>query len=611
MALINVLDYGATGDGTTDDTAAVQAALAACSNGDILYFPMGTYAVEQTAGTVLGTGASRRRLTILGDGRHASILKVTGATTTLISAHGGASQLTIEGLGFDGDNFIFFHIYSQGSTTVRDCRFTGFDDGYGVFLQSAVRIKIEDCEFVSEFDSQDRTSHGIFLTGGCQDITIKDCIFRWLYDCILVDSDDVGATQRIVISGCTFDNGWWILPTRVNGESYLRGTPDTWTNNTLVKADAGFPAIPLYTTVRALRPSVTGTVSGSYPTLLNASTSVGFHTAGLYPGDLVFIENNGFGVITATPDTDTVCVEEWLDRDNLTPVNPPSGGSTFTAYKLGLGRVAAANSTTITVDRWHDIRGTILTGASLVSASATYEICVDIPNYPLHNETGEDVRVVNNTFRRGWSDQCSIWGKRQMIVANTIEHGQDMGITVNGSPSLAVANSIRHQGLGGLFSISDGLLVIGNLFATTPWISDIDDYGGHVIMGPEEAGLTPPQVLAFNHLDGENFPQNRYGATWSSPRAMVIGNVARRFLNNPFQSYGTGARAYVIGNELDGGTIKHAAGATVAQYSLFGTAAPPPGLVVAVGSTYTRTNGTAGETWVYTTPGWRKKVGVE
>jgi hypothetical protein len=55
-APINVLDYGAVGDGTTNSTAAIQAAInAAAVNNQLLYFPTGTYLVTDTLTIYSGT----------------------------------------------------------------------------------------------------------------------------------------------------------------------------------------------------------------------------------------------------------------------------------------------------------------------------------------------------------------------------------------------------------------------------------------------------------------------------------------------------------------------------------------------------------------------------
>ena len=49
-APLNVLDYGATGDGSTDDTSAIQTALTACdaAGGGTVYFPTGNYKITST-----------------------------------------------------------------------------------------------------------------------------------------------------------------------------------------------------------------------------------------------------------------------------------------------------------------------------------------------------------------------------------------------------------------------------------------------------------------------------------------------------------------------------------------------------------------------------------
>lgn len=40
---ISVVDYGAVGDGVTDDTAAIQAAINALTTYSVLYFPAGNF----------------------------------------------------------------------------------------------------------------------------------------------------------------------------------------------------------------------------------------------------------------------------------------------------------------------------------------------------------------------------------------------------------------------------------------------------------------------------------------------------------------------------------------------------------------------------------------
>ncbi len=77
------LDFGATGDGVTDDTAALQAAVdAAESSGRRLYIPKGTYSLTSTLNISTGGAAgSEKYVSIYGDGPTLTKLRWDGATT--------------------------------------------------------------------------------------------------------------------------------------------------------------------------------------------------------------------------------------------------------------------------------------------------------------------------------------------------------------------------------------------------------------------------------------------------------------------------------------------------------------------------------------------------
>lgn len=70
---LSVKDYGATGDGSTDDAAAINTAIAALTSGGDLYFPAGTYIV----GSQITVGVSNVRL--YGAGQGASVIKAKAA----------------------------------------------------------------------------------------------------------------------------------------------------------------------------------------------------------------------------------------------------------------------------------------------------------------------------------------------------------------------------------------------------------------------------------------------------------------------------------------------------------------------------------------------------
>jgi len=75
--VINVKGYGAVGDGVTDDTAAIQAAIDAAydkASPATVFFPAGTYLISEPIG-IWATADKRARVHLVGEGRRESVIR--------------------------------------------------------------------------------------------------------------------------------------------------------------------------------------------------------------------------------------------------------------------------------------------------------------------------------------------------------------------------------------------------------------------------------------------------------------------------------------------------------------------------------------------------------
>jgi len=129
---VNVRDYGALGDGATDDTAAVNAAIAAASARVTVYFPAGTYIVD--------TFALKDYVRFRGEGygKTAIMAKAGSSTPALVTMPAGrVRDCFIEDLRFFGNGNAGQHCFNLVSSTGT------YGDG-GLWYSGLSRVHIQD-----------------------------------------------------------------------------------------------------------------------------------------------------------------------------------------------------------------------------------------------------------------------------------------------------------------------------------------------------------------------------------------------------------------------------------------------------------------------------------
>ena len=72
--VVNVKQFGAMGNGSADDTAAIQTAINAAKPGETIYFPVGVYSVSNFV------VKNRAGLSFAGEGQKSTIKQKTSAT---------------------------------------------------------------------------------------------------------------------------------------------------------------------------------------------------------------------------------------------------------------------------------------------------------------------------------------------------------------------------------------------------------------------------------------------------------------------------------------------------------------------------------------------------
>lgn len=231
----SVKDYGAVGNGSTDDTAAIQSAMNGNSNG--VYFPRGQYRVTSTL-TNSGSG-----LVLFGDGPQASEIRVDFASGDVLRLGDAAlttfnTNVEVRGLSVNSAsarssgaaislNYILF-------ARVSDCLFINQYDGIVATLCTAA--KISDVNMLNSLAANTAEGCGIIInrgtdyflarcfvkndnTHGVAGLYVKSTTACWVSDCdfigyavgLKIEPDtNTSAPDRFIsylfLSQCAFDS---------------------------------------------------------------------------------------------------------------------------------------------------------------------------------------------------------------------------------------------------------------------------------------------------------------------------------------------------------------------------------------------------------------------
>ncbi|RJF81555.1 hypothetical protein D3877_15545 [Azospirillum cavernae] len=254
MDVFNVKSYGATGNGSTDDTGAVNAARNAlvAAGGGVLYFPAGIYILSQSI-TIDMTG--QKAVSIKGDGMEVSEIRFTdvdgfkataGAGNYWLRAGGQqfaafhASDLTLSttstsntrhALWFDGGSLVGRPMPSPTISRVAFRGATTMEEGWwtGLVIQDASNSHVTDCEFIvcgegkfkgrsivywTSASGKDATDHTItacnFVYGHTAVLATQYCEGIYMTNCSIVgvkygvywDCGENGAESLLAMNNC-------------------------------------------------------------------------------------------------------------------------------------------------------------------------------------------------------------------------------------------------------------------------------------------------------------------------------------------------------------------------------------------------------------------------
>ena len=165
----NVRAFGATGNGTTDDTTAINGALTAAASGGTVYFPPGTYLISTALAPSSGT-----RLT--GAGALCTTIVSTSSSIFTLQPGTHLDRIEIDHLSLTVTGSDLFSGANIARSTVHDCILTQNSAGNSIWNAVSASL-MEECVFERNEEyvyGSTRTVQAWVLSGGA----INQCVWR-------------------------------------------------------------------------------------------------------------------------------------------------------------------------------------------------------------------------------------------------------------------------------------------------------------------------------------------------------------------------------------------------------------------------------------------------
>lgn len=222
--IVDVTDFGAIGDGITDDYSAIQSAIDSISNGGIVFFPTGIYRISQHLIVYSNQTIELNGSTIL-QGAEINNLMM-GYCTSSIGAYDGPHDIIVQNGTFDGGSYTTNNTllaFCHGKNIViRKCSFkNAYGTWHNVEINSSKWVVIDNCTFeglrktgenaemiqVDSYDSAATWPWGNGMQDGTVSylVEIKNCHFYNNTISPAIGNHSSTAIQYLKIHDCTFE----------------------------------------------------------------------------------------------------------------------------------------------------------------------------------------------------------------------------------------------------------------------------------------------------------------------------------------------------------------------------------------------------------------------